>query len=447
MTTPTDNTVLLWQEKYRPTTLKNYIGNKKNIDKIIRWIERFREKDEGVERFLLLYGFPGIGKTTLAHIILNEYSYNVIEINSSENCGKGEKEKSYINRELTSLISSVEKIGKTNIESYFNGGNKKKNALILDEIDGIDNKSTVESIVKIIVGDDKKNNKYATKLLRYPVICTCNDIAKEKISSLIKLSLVIKLEPPTVENLQELGQYICKQEGIKIKKKELENMAYHCKLDYRQYIYMLYFKGMLGNCNMLLVDSQPLLSSPREWIEHFLKTKKIKHSEIQLKSSEHYNIYYLSIYANYIDIIFQNGDGMNTKDKKYKNKMRGIMEYVISNVLESNKYDEFICKKANWELTPYLISDGVVANILKIKEAIDYSKTQEFIIGRESKYNSNRQHEYYNNITISNLSYMMNSNLNTTDTMYINKIMNLKKNKSKYDVDIITNSNKILTKI
>ena len=45
-------------------------------------------KDEKVERFLLLHGKPGIGKTTLAHIIFNEYNYDIVEINASEQRSK-----------------------------------------------------------------------------------------------------------------------------------------------------------------------------------------------------------------------------------------------------------------------------------------------------------------------------------------------------------------------
>ena len=36
-----DNKTDLWLEKYRPTSFKNYIGNKEDIEKIISWIENY----------------------------------------------------------------------------------------------------------------------------------------------------------------------------------------------------------------------------------------------------------------------------------------------------------------------------------------------------------------------------------------------------------------------
>ena len=82
------NDNILWLEKYRPKTLSEYLGNKDIIEQVKGWITKFKNKDEKVERFLLLHGKPGIGKTTLAHIIFNEYNYDIVEINASEQRSK-----------------------------------------------------------------------------------------------------------------------------------------------------------------------------------------------------------------------------------------------------------------------------------------------------------------------------------------------------------------------
>jgi len=71
----------LWVEKYRPKTVDGYVFRDENQRRQINsWI-----KEKSIPH-LLLSGSPGIGKTTLAKILLNEIEveeYDVLEINAS----------------------------------------------------------------------------------------------------------------------------------------------------------------------------------------------------------------------------------------------------------------------------------------------------------------------------------------------------------------------------
>ena len=75
---------IIWLEKYRPKKLSEFLGHRSQVDTIKRWIKSFKNNVSTTKRFLLLYGPPGVGKTTIAHIILNEYGYDVVEFNSSD---------------------------------------------------------------------------------------------------------------------------------------------------------------------------------------------------------------------------------------------------------------------------------------------------------------------------------------------------------------------------
>jgi replication factor C small subunit len=90
----------LWVEKYRPKTVDGYVfrdeGQRKQVQ---TWIK------EGSIPHLLLSGSPGIGKTTLAKLLLNELEipdYDVLEINASRERGIDE-----VRDRITNFISMM----------------------------------------------------------------------------------------------------------------------------------------------------------------------------------------------------------------------------------------------------------------------------------------------------------------------------------------------------
>ena len=68
----------LWVEKYRPQTLKDYIGNELLKEKVQSYL------DNNDVPHLLLYGKAGTGKTTLAKIISNTIECDYMVINASD---------------------------------------------------------------------------------------------------------------------------------------------------------------------------------------------------------------------------------------------------------------------------------------------------------------------------------------------------------------------------
>lgn len=90
----------LWVEKYRPKTVDGYVFRDETQRRQIQnWIK------EGTIPHLMLSGSPGIGKTTLAKLLLNELGipdFDVLEMNASRE--RGIKE---VQERITNFISMM----------------------------------------------------------------------------------------------------------------------------------------------------------------------------------------------------------------------------------------------------------------------------------------------------------------------------------------------------
>tara|TARA_Y100000768_G_scaffold373420_3_gene342025 strand:+ start:6411 stop:7367 length:957 start_codon:yes stop_codon:yes gene_type:complete len=174
----------IWIEKYKPSTFNEYIDHNiiKNI--IIKLI------DNNNFHNLILYGPPGIGKTTIIHICAkyiygDNYKQHILELNGSDERG------------INIVRENIHKYANTNT-IYTN----KFKLIILDEIDSMT--QDAQNALKEIIESYEHNVKFCL---------ICNFINK-LIYPLQSCCIIFRLSPIKYKNIKKYIKNIIKNENI-----------------------------------------------------------------------------------------------------------------------------------------------------------------------------------------------------------------------------------------
>ncbi|XP_015732166.1 chromosome transmission fidelity protein 18 homolog isoform X2 [Coturnix japonica] len=156
----------------------------------------------------LLCGPPGLGKTTLAHVIAQHAGYNVVEMNASDD------------RSPETFKTRIE--AATQMKSVL-GAEEKPNCLIIDEIDGAPTAS-ITVLLNIINSKEPEGEAAASGgrrrrreggLLLRPIICICNDQYVPALRPLRQQAFLLSFPRTAPSRLaQRLGE-IAQQQGMK----------------------------------------------------------------------------------------------------------------------------------------------------------------------------------------------------------------------------------------
>ena len=223
----------LWFEKHRPKKLKELLIQKKDLQVVEKWITNFKKKVKGTPNCLFLHGPPGIGKTSLANIILSENGFDVCEFNASEVRNQ---------KQIKEQINEIN--GNVNVLDFMNY-KKRQMGIIMDEIDGMssNDRGGVSELMDIMF----KNTPVKKELnipSGSPFVCISNTVDK-KIKTIMNKSVCIKLTFPAKHSLMGLARRVLKIElGEKFKQVDediLLKVVNYCQNDIRRLVNLLEF--------------------------------------------------------------------------------------------------------------------------------------------------------------------------------------------------------------
>uniref|UniRef100_A0A023F1H3 Putative dna replication checkpoint protein n=1 Tax=Triatoma infestans TaxID=30076 RepID=A0A023F1H3_TRIIF len=154
-------------------------------------------------KIAMLCGPPGLGKTTLAHMLARQAGYNVVEVNASDD------------RSVQAFRTKLE--AATQMKAVM-GAEPRPNCIILDEIDGAPAPS-VDFLVKFVSDKNenkgRKDSKKANKgLLKRPIICICNDVYVPALRPLRQIAYTLNVPPTSSARLGERLMEITRKEFI-----------------------------------------------------------------------------------------------------------------------------------------------------------------------------------------------------------------------------------------
>ena len=218
-----------WTEKYRPKTLDEIVGNERAINELRKWAYLWK-KGTPKEKAIVLSGKPGVGKTSAALALANDFKWTPIELNASD-ARNAEKIKNVAM--YGAMYETFSEHGDFVSSRY--GGRK---LIILDEADNLYERT--EKSTQFGTDFSDKGGKKAIidtiRVTNQPIVLIVNDyygLIRGSGEVLKQMCKLIRFYDPHPRAIYSLLKRICLSEGINVDSKVLQSISDRCKGDVR----------------------------------------------------------------------------------------------------------------------------------------------------------------------------------------------------------------------
>lgn len=198
-----------WAEKYRPRHLNEMVGNREALHQMSEWATRWTVESPP----LILYGKPGIGKTSSAWALAHDMNWEVVELNASDQRTK----------------AVIEKVAGGSASTGSLTGAARK-LIILDEADNLQgnaDRGGARAIAEVI------------RQARQPLILIANDLYGLD-GTIRNLCTKVQFKALPAKSLVPRLREICSREQLTCSAQALNDIAEQAGGDIRSAVTMLY---------------------------------------------------------------------------------------------------------------------------------------------------------------------------------------------------------------
>lgn len=158
---------MMWSDRHRPASVRDMVGNEEPRAAIVTWLAKWKAGAKP----LLLVGPPGVGKTTMAFLLAEQFGYDMIGLNASD-----VRSKSKISEILEPVLGNAAVTGRPAM-------------IFIDEVDGIHGRSDYGGSAALVD---------IMKRASVPVILAANDDTHDKMKPVTKAATTVRFRrvPP-----------------------------------------------------------------------------------------------------------------------------------------------------------------------------------------------------------------------------------------------------------